>query len=211
MNPKKLTGLITALSFALMGMVATATAGNTTPATATFVGVTGTPAGQTIYADSYGPYKDGLYSDTSAMVTGISQVSSNSYFFRTVSSSGQTTGTNLRSVNLTFTGSVPAGLTSGTNMVGDLRILASSLFSAFPRGATSTTTPVSMPFSLSQDFVGTSDFQLDFDSPVTVTGTTPSRTMTATNATATLTDLRGKKAVVVGKYTMSFSLTVTKN
>jgi hypothetical protein len=221
MNPKKLICLITALSFALIGMVATAAAakaaggGTNVPATTTFVSSTFAPAGQAIYADAYGSYKDGTYLDSANVtVTGISYVSGNSYFFRTVSSSG-TTATNIRSVNMDFSqvvsGGVPAGLSSGASIVGDVRVLASSLFSAFARGATSGTTTVSMPFSLSPDFTGTSDFQLDFDAAVTVTGDSTTRTMTAgPNATATLSDLRGKRAVVVGKFKMPFSLTVSK-
>lgn len=216
--------------FADLGAAASAKgagAGNTnTPAKATFLGSITGPAGQSIYADLYGYYYDGSYLDSSNVtVTGASYVSSNSYFFRTVTSSG-TPATNIRGVYLDFADVVPGSGTppssvgdpndtSGAvlhlgdpttlNFIPDLRILASSLF------GTSATTTVAMPFSLQTEFSGSSDFELDFVAAVPVSALDANtRVLTATKAVTELYVIRKGKKSLVGKFYMTFSLTVTK-
>lgn len=222
--------VVTGILFAGLTAAATAKgAGNTStniPAKATFYGSITAPGTQTIYADLYGYYYDGAYLDSSNVtVTGASYVSGNSYFFRTVTSSG-TAATNIRGVYLDFTNVVPGsgtppssvsdpndtsgavlhlGDTTSLNFIPDLRILANGLFGA------SATTSVIMPFSLQTEFSGSADFELDFVAAVPISVLDANtRVLTASNAVAELYVIRKGKKSLVGKYYMSFSLTVAK-
>ncbi len=104
----------------------------------------------------------------------------------------------------------------GPNGVTDVRIIANTLFKDT---ALSTGTTVSLHFSQKNggDFTGPAPFELSFEDPLEVTGSSTFRVLTATsgvNATAELYQNKpqGKRTVKVslGRYEMPFELTVTK-
>jgi hypothetical protein len=197
-------------------------------ATATFGASINNPAGQAVYADLAGPYKDGAYTDSlGADVTGICRPD---LFLRTVSSSGSS-AQNIRGIYLDLSrvvaGSAPAqsaiadpndasgavlhlGDTTSINFIPDMRILASNLFSntTVSKGAT-----VSLVFSLQPEFTGSGDFEIDFEANVSVAApNATTRVLTAgTNAIGHLYVFNGSKKVSVGRFYLPFTLTVTTN
>src|SRR2546421_258250 len=92
--------LLLALCASLAGAKAASTA---VPAAASFGGsVNNNPAGDAVYADLAGAYKDGTYTDSlGAIVTGNSRVTGGDYFLRTVDYTG-TASTNIRGIYLDF-------------------------------------------------------------------------------------------------------------
>ena len=205
-------------------------ANSTVAATATFAAsINSNLSGDTVFADLAGAYRHGSYVDTlGATVTGNSYVNSSSYFLRTVDYTG-TTSTNIRGIYLDFryVATAPAvtsitdpndssgavlnlGGVGGTlNLILDLRIVASNLFSST---ATTRGTNVIMPFSLQPEFTGSGDFELDYEANVAVTAPDANtRVLTAgPNAVATLYVIKGNKKTSVGRFYLPFTLTVTK-
>jgi hypothetical protein len=100
----------------------------------------------------------------------------------------------------------------GLNAVADVRVIAQDLFG---NPALVSGTRASLAISLQPDFQGTSAFFLEFEQNVGVAGDATSRTMTA--GAGSIAELYkstkvGKKTVDVslGRFSMPFSLTVTK-
>jgi len=180
-------------------------------------------AGYAILSDGKGTYLNG----TSDCVTSWVDSRSGYYFLRSTIFS--CVSTNPRTIILDFTNALvrtPDGSGSdtchvddalgdsgqlnicGPNSVPDVRIIANTMFSS---GALTQGTTVTIPFSLSPDFNGT-DFELDFEAAVPVSGGSTIRTL---NAPAGLVaDLykynkHGGK-VSLGRFVMPFQLTVTE-
>lgn len=99
----------------------------------------------------------------------------------------------------------------GANAVPDVRIIAHS---AFKDAALTGGTTLTMPFSLRADFSSTA-FELQFEQPVGVTGTSTMRTLEGpSGAVAELYQYvkQGRKTtkVSLGRYRMPFGLTIVK-
>ena len=231
MNTNSIRGFTAALI--IVGLFAVQTvakgASSTTPAKAQFAASVTAPGTDCVYADLGGYYYDGTYVDSlGATVTGDSRVGTSNYFFRSVVYTG-TAATNIRGVYLDFKNVVTAptqttisdpndssgaqlhlGDSSGTlNFIPDLRILASSLFSS---NATANGTSVIIPFSLQPEFTGNADFELDYATNVAVSAPSANvRVLSAgPNAVAALYVMKSNKKVLVGRFYLPFTLTVTK-
>jgi hypothetical protein len=187
---------------------------NSVPATLDFRDATG----DMIRSDSVGSYQNGIDCV-------ISEVFGNGeYFLRTVGYGCSTTAP--RSVVLDFSNPVtpipPAdcsvtdpnfpSLTLNicrTNNVADTRLIVSTMFTvkALTNGSS-----VSLPFSLAPNYSGT-DFELDSEQAVAVSGTSGVRTAEAGPAAVAelyeFETVRGKtQKVSVGRYYMPFQVTV---
>jgi hypothetical protein len=187
------------------------------PATAEFrdAVATATTPSDKIRSDGQGTYQNGIDCVISEVF------STGEYFLRSVTNNCSTTSP--RTVVLDFSTPVtpPAScsvtVADGTlnvctsNSVPDTRLLADYMFSskALTNGAT-----VSLPFSLQPNFSGT-DFELDFEQPLPVTGSSGLRTLTAgPSSIAELYELgkasggRSPTKTSLGRFYMPFEVTV---
>ena len=94
----------------------------------------------------------------------------------------------------------------GSNLVPDVRVIATNMFA---RSATSAGTPVTLPFNLKPDF-SHQGFELDFEQnqPVTVLSPTARQLTASTLSIADLYQSSGNKKILLGQYRMPFEVSV---
>lgn len=154
-----------------------------------------------------------------------SGVSTSQYFFRSITYA--CTPVKARAVTLDFSQPVSgtcAGLvndacaggpldTCGSNVVPDVRIVASKVFAS---SALAGSTPVMLVFSNPANFSGPGGFELDFEQNLAVTALSATARQMTTAATPiaelyqNVPSRRGGAKVSLGRYYMPFSLVVQK-
>lgn len=144
-----------------------------------------------IRSDGFGPYQDGVFCVNSA-------VSGNQFFLRTVKYG--CTAVAARALTLDFSQPVdpPDSCSAtdayvggtlnlcGTNVVADVRVVATSAFSS---SALTGGTPLRLLFSMSSNFSGPGSFDLIFEQNVTVAAGTTSRTRVITAPATAVAEL----------------------
>ena len=208
--------VIAVLTIAGLGvLIAGLRASTTISATDTF-----TNSGNQIQSDGR-PYVDGVNCLNGPVTT---WVRSSEFFLRTVTPYCGANGT--RTITLDFSQSVPgSGPTSclataadgtlnicGSNAVGDVRVIASTMFS---NSALTGGSSVMIPFSMAPNFSGT-DFELDFEQHVAVylVDATARDLVASPSAIADLYQYvpskngRSSTKTLIGRYYMPFSLRV---
>lgn len=229
MNKQMLKSLTVALAFTLASACA-AKAATTVPAKAWFADNSATYF-STIGSDGLGYYWSGepYLTESGVPVYGSSGVSGSSFAMRTVKYTG-TSDTNKRKVTLDFkyavTGSEPTqpsitdpdgtgellfvGAGSQVNVIPDLQLIAANLFGS---NALTKGTSVLIVFSLQTEFTGNRDFQLEFETAVSVVVVDAKTRLLVAGSTAVahLYEMIGNRKVSVGRFYMPFKLTVTKD